>query len=295
MYDRAKYKAPSDKIDWRTIPDPVGMVKWDGANFFMPVESDGSLKFFSRRESVKGGFPERTSQLPHLTGNKLPQFAGNVYNVELIHTGHDPDAVESHRATSGILNSLTERSIQTQKELGPIRVKIHNVVSPELTTFKDKLLHMKSLQDTFGKPEIFSVVEPHVGHVSIHKLIAETKRRNQEGVIITSLSLPEDRNTRVKIKHILTYNLLVAGMEEERDKAGNPKGAMGALILVDRSGKEVARVGTGFTRQVREEIWANKSQWIGRLIQVKTMGLSAKKLRMPVFNGDADGELDLIQ
>lgn len=294
MYQRHKYKSDSE-LDWRTFKSPAATLKYDGANFFMQVEPSGALRFFSRRESVKGGFPERTSQLPHLTEKKMPKYAGNVYNVELIHTGLHPDAVESHRVVSGILNSLPNKAIQTQKDLGPIRVKIHNVVTPELTTYADKLLHMKQFEKDYGNPSLLSSVVPSIGHGPVHSLIESSRKEGREGVIITDLQTPEEKNPRVKIKHLVTYNLEVSGIEEEVDKNGKPKGSAGSLLLKDRSGRDVGKVGTGFSRDLRREIWSYPKEWIGRVIQVQTMGLAARKLRMPVFNGDADGEVDLVE
>lgn len=90
------------------------------------------------------------------------------------------------------------------------------------------------------------------------------------------------------------YNLRVVGIVQEIDKDGNPKDSMGALIVADSSGKIVANVGTGFSRLQRKDAWENKPSWMGRLIQVETMGLARDKLRAPVYNGDADGDWDLV-
>ena len=73
------------------------------------------------------------------------------------------------------------------------------------------------------------------------------------------------------------------------------KRSAGSLLLKDRSGRDVGKVGTGFSRDLRREIWSYPKEWIGRVIQVQTMGLAARKLRMPIFNGDADGEVDLVE
>ena len=295
MYERAKYYDTSKKT-WRQLPDKdtVGTLKYDGASYFMRVENDGSLRFFSRRPSVKGGFPERTSSLPHLTEKKLPEYAGHVYNVELIHTGHDPATVESHPRVSGILNSLPEKSVATQQELGPVRAVLHNVIYPELPTYRDKLLQMKKVQDSFGNPDVLKVVEPHLGHKAIDKLIDKTQRRGQEGVIITSLNTPEEGNVRYKHKHMEYHNLKISGFKEAVDKSGKPKGEMGAVTAVDRNGKEVAEVGTGWSSEQRKDIWRNPTKYIGELIQVKSMGLAKNKLRSPVYNGTADGEWDVV-
>lgn len=293
MFDRAKYKDSKDK-KWSDINNPVGTLKHDGANYFLTVEGDGSLRFFSRRESVKGGFPERTSSLPHLTNKKMPAYAGQVFNVELRHTGKSISGKDVHPVVSGILNSLPPKAIASQAYLGPVRATLHNVISPELGTYKEKLLHMKRFQDDFGSPELLHVVGPHVGIPAIVKLIDKTKREGLEGVVITSLTEPESKNIRVKIKHQDYFNLRVVGIEQELDKHGNSKESMGSLVCADRSGRVVANVGTGFTAEQRKEIWANQASWLGHLIQVKTMGLARLKLRMPVYNGLADGEVDEV-
>lgn len=293
MYDRAKYRDHSAK-SWAEIKDPVATNKYDGASYFLRIENEGSLRFFSRRPSVKGGFPERTASLPHLTKKKFPQYAGQVFNVELIHTGKNPKAKESHSTASGILNSLSPKSIATQEETGPIRAVLHNVIEPSLPTYKDKLLHMKGFQDAFGDPSLMWATEPHVGHEAVRKLIEKTKKEGREGVIITSLSTPEEKNHRIKIKHQEYYNLKVVGFVEEIDIHGKAKGSMGSMELADRSGRIVANCGTGFTPAMRKEIWDNRSKWLGELVQVKTMGLARQRLRMPVYNGLADGDLDEV-
>lgn len=293
MYDRAKYKdvasAPLAKVE-----NPVGTLKHDGASYFTRVEPDGSLRFFSRRPSVKGGFPERTESLPHLTAKKFPEFAGTVFNVELMHTGHDPYGRESHPVTSGILNSLSKKSVETQKEVGPIRAVLHNVIEPYIPTYREKLLYMKSMQDAFGDPKVMRVVEPHIGLPAIAKLIAKTKAEGREGVVVTSLTTPEASNIRIRIKHQDYFNLRVVGFEEELDKYGKPKGSLGSLICADKSGQIVANVGTGFSAALRKEIWEHKPEWLNKLVQVKTMGLARQRLRMPVYNGEADGEIDAV-
>lgn len=296
MFTRAQYK-DSNQLDWTTISDPVATKKWDGAHFFVTVEPDGSLRYFSRRQSVKGHFPERTAHLPHLTETKLPHLAGNVYSVELIHTGHSKNDVESHSRLSGILNSLPERAIATQKETGPVRAVLIDVINPPLPTYREKLLHLKEVEQAFGKPDMMFVPEPKITKPDIVELINSTRRRGEEGVIITSLSTPEPSNRRIKLKHFGTYNLRVSRIVQEFDKNGKPKDSMGAVIVTDRSGREVAAVGSGFTKAQRKEAWANPKAWIGKLIQVKSLGPSGAggRLRHPVYNGDADGELDFVE
>lgn len=292
MYNRAKYKAHTEK-DWTELPDPVASKKRDGGNFWVSIDSEGVPSYISRRPSVKGGFPDRTASLPHLSF-KVPELAGHIINVELVHTGHSRLGKDSHSTVSGILNSLAPRAIQTQATIGPVRASMFNVLNPEFSTFKEKLEYLKKVEQLVGKPDVF-FVEPHVeGRSAIEALIKQTKDAGHEGVIITSSTKHESDNTRIKVKHLDTYNLLISNIIQERDKDGNPKESMGALELTDATGRVVGYVGTGFSRADRIDAWSNPDKWKGELGQVKTMGPARNALRMPVWNGFADGQIDRV-
>lgn len=296
MFERTKYK---EGYDWTTLDSPVASKKYDGAHFFMRVEPDGALRFFSRRESVKGGFPERTEKLPHLTDKKMPGYAGHVYSVELIHTGNNKNNKESHADSSGILNSLAPKAISTQAIRGPIRAVLLDVKHPEHTTFEDKLTTMRSFEKDFGKPDVLFTPDIKIGKDNIEELIRSTKERGDEGVIITSLKKPESENFRVKVKHYVTYNLKVKKILQEFSKTGVPKQSAGALVLEDATGREVGQTGTGFDRNTRIDIFNNPKNWLGKLIQVKAQPTTKKdaesgRLRVPVYNGEADGEIDTV-
>lgn len=293
MFPRAIYK--ENQEDWGDVKDPVAMPKYDGANYFLQVDSKGEFHFYSRRPSVKGGFPDRTSQLPHLTSKPLPQFAGQVFNVELIHTGHSfSDTKQDHPTVSGILNSLPEKSIETQKQVGPVRAVLLNVVYPKINTFGKKLEHMKELEKAFDKPEILRTTYTKIGDRDIRELIDSSKKIDSEGVIITSLTSPEDSNIRHKIKFTNTWNLKIKGITQEYDISGSPKDSAGALIVADSTGKEVANVGTGLSKELRKEIWKNPKDWIGKVIQVKGRNPSRDRLLAPVYNGFSDGDIDRV-
>lgn len=294
MFARPKYLEPNDKKSWENIEDPVGTVKYDGGSYFASVDSSGKLRFVSRRPSVKGGYPDRTSALPHLTDKSIPEFAGTILNGEIIHTGFNKNEVEKHSVASGILNSLPPKAIETQGLIGPLRYVIHDVVNPPLQTYGQKLEHMRKIEAALGKPDLIFVPQIASGHEAINSLIRRTKERGQEGVIITSLTKPEQDNNRFKVKHKITHNLIVSDIIQEVDKDGTPKPSMGALVLKDASGKEVGKVGTGFSKADREDAWNNKRNWLGRAIQVTSFGFAVNALRMGVYNGDADGDIDTV-
>lgn len=298
MFQRHKYKEPEHPDAWQAIENPIGMKKWDGGAYFMQVGPTGELKFLSRRPSVKGGYPDKTDRIPHISRAVLPQYAGNVYHVELVHTGLKKTNSESHAMASGLLNSLAPKSIAEQERLGPLRAVLLDAIHSPFKTYGEKRKHLEEVAAAMNRPDVFFVPEAKIGIAAIKKEIQRTKDGNEEGVIITSLTKPELENVRFKIKHKNLYNLKVVGVTQEVDIYGKKKDSAGALVMVDATGREVCDVGTGLTRDLRKEIWLNPRAWIGKYIQVEGMpptGSSNRKLRHPVYNGEADGELDIVE
>lgn len=297
MYQRHKYKE-SEEYDWTQLKDPVATLKRDGSHFYMSFNDKGIPSFISRRESVKGGFPDKTNRVPHLADVKLPSYAGHVYSVELVHTGKHKSEDDNHARVSGILNSLPAKALASQEEHGPVRAVLLDVINPPLPTYAEKLKHLSELEKSFKKSDLVFTPEIHTGVQAVVKLIDRTKREGKEGIIVTSMTKPEPTNFRVKVKHRDTYNLRIRGMEEEHDIYGKPKGSMGALVLEDSTGKLVGKTGTGFTRDMRKDFWDNKKEATGSLIQVKTFGRGgvdkSGKLKVLVYNGAADGDCDKV-
>lgn len=293
MFERHKYKELS-KVNLENIPDLASSIKYDGANYFIDIDTLGNPNFISRRPSVTGEWLNRTEKLPHLNSPVHGKYAGNVFNVELIHTGHDKNKIESHPASSGILNSLPPRAIETQRLTGPIRAVLFDVIKPELKTYKEKISYMEQFAKDVNKPDLLYLPEFKIGIEEAKKLIASTEKEGREGVILTSLSYPEAQSQRIKLKHINTWNLKITGFIQEVDKNGKLKPSMGAALVSDRTGREVAAVGGGWSRKQREEMFKNPNAYLNSLIQVRGMTPTAHRIRAPQYNGDADGEIDEV-
>lgn len=292
---RHKYKQLDEKII-DTIEDPVGSLKYDGAAFFLSFDKDGSPHYISRKPSVKGRLIERTSQLPHLADFKLPEMHGKEFHVELYHSGKTRDETKiDHAVVSGILNSLAPRAIATQKLKGPIRASVFDIVKNGPSTYKEKLEIIKDLTSKINKPDLFHAPDFKLTREEIKALLKETADKGQEGIIVTSLTSPEHKNIRHKVKHYETYNLKVTGVTQEFDKHGQPKNSAGAFVVSDASGREVAKVGVGLSRELRLDAWKNKDRYLNTLIQVRAMPTTAERLRHPEYNGVADGDWDIVE
>jgi hypothetical protein len=291
-YVRHKYS----ENDWSHLENPVGTKKYDGAHFILTVQPDGKLTYHSRRQSVHGHYPERSEQLPHLNDKALPEFAGDQYAVELIHTGHEKTERESHPTVSGILNSKKDRAIATQADIGPVRAVLLDVKSPKLETYGDKIRHMLQFQNAYGKSDLLYAPEVAYGQDAINKYLNKITTEGGEGMIVTDLHAPENKNLRYKIKNYQPYNLKVKGLTQEIDISGKPKLSMGAAILVDATGRVVGKVGSGFDRKTRIEAWHAPELWNDKLIQVRAYppSIPGGQIRFPVYNGEGDSELDTV-
>jgi hypothetical protein len=293
-FERHKYV----EKDWTHLANPVGSNKFDGAHFFLVVQPDGTFKYYSRRPSVKGHNPERSAQLPQLNANPLPQYAGDVFSTELIHTGHNKDNKESHPNVSGILNSKVEKAIATQQEKGPVRAVLLDVKDHNLPTFREKLEYLKKFEDAYGNKDVLFMPKFVEGHDAINKYLEEVTKKKSEGIIVTDMDLPEEQNPRYKVKNFQTYNLKISGpLQQEIDIYGKPKNSMGAVPVIDASGRFVGMVGTGWDRATRISAWQSPEEWQGKMIQVRAYPPSKQggHIRFPIYNGEPDGDIDLVE
>ena len=98
-------------------------------------------------------------------------------------------------------------------------------------------------------------------------------------------ALYEFRRTSVllKCKKMSDLDLPLIGFEEG---TGKNAGKLGAII-VDYKGNKV-KVGSGFTDELREEIWKNQDIWLGRTIVVQYFEITTNQnggisLRFPIY------------
>jgi len=91
----------------------------------------------------------------------------------------------------------------------------------------------------------------------------------------------QETNTNPKTKDALGHSV------RSSHKAGKkPAGIMGKLIVHDEVLDKELEVGTGFTKEQREEIWANQKNYLGKVITYKYQEVLASGApRFPSFKG----------
>ena len=119
------------------------------------------------------------------------------------------------------------------------------------------------------------------------ELLDEAIANQEEGVMINICDAPYEFGRTwnlMKVKKMNTLDLEVVGYEEG---SGRLKGTLGALLVRYKNGNTV-KVGSGFTDELRQVIWTNPKDMIGKIIEVQyfeetTNADGGISLRFPVF------------
>jgi len=131
-----------------------------------------------------------------------------------------------------------------------------------------------------------------------------------EGVMIRSPSGPykfgrstEKEGYLLKLKRFEDSEAIIISIEEQMEntnelrrdvfgraerssfKSGKvPKGTMGSLVVKDIYTDLIFNVGTGFDDGLRQKIWINKEQYIGKIVKYKFQSVGVKEApRFPVY------------
>lgn len=120
----------------------------------------------------------------------------------------------------------------------------------------------------------------------IVKLLKEQTAKGEEGVMVNINNEPyafSRSNALLKVKSMQDLDLKVIDVEEGTN---NFSGMLGAFV-VDYKGNKV-RVGSGISKELREEVWKCPEEYIGRTISVQYFEETKNQaggisLRFPVF------------
>ena len=108
----------------------------------------------------------------------------------------------------------------------------------------------------------------------------------EEGVMINFLDSPYEfkrSNALLKVKKMNDLDLEIIGFEEGTNKNA---GKLGAILVNYKD--NVVKVGSGFSDELREEIWQNQDKWLGRTAVIQYFEETCNQnggisLRFPVY------------
>lgn len=253
--------------------DYIGTEKLDGAHFFADL-NPGGIAFTSQRKSVGGDLIAREDNVPHLRDLKVPKkYQGLTLRGELWHD-------KGFNTVSGILNSKPQNAVEKQRREGEVRYapfRIHKGPNGEENLpYEEQLKILRDLSKDL--PHYFE--PPKEAEPGSFKSFYESIGRSKgEGMVLVH----KETGQSYKQKHRFDYDLKIAGFT---DGTGKYEGkAVGAINLVDKTGRDVGKVGTGLSDQLRVDMYRNPNRYLGKLVKVQSRKPLVGKLREPSFLG----------
>lgn len=121
----------------------------------------------------------------------------------------------------------------------------------------------------------------------ILEILNEEVAKDHEGVMINICDAKYEfkrTNSLLKVKLMKSYDLEIVGFEEGTNRLYNNLGA----ILVKYRDSNIVKVGSGFSDEMRIEIWKNKEKYLNKIAEIQyfeetTNQDGGQSLRFPVF------------
>lgn len=121
----------------------------------------------------------------------------------------------------------------------------------------------------------------------ITRILEEEVSNGEEGIMINICDAPYEfkrTNGLLKVKKMQTMDLEIIGFEEGE---GRLAGKLGAVLVRYKNGN-VVKVGSGFSDDLRVTIWANQSDYLGKIAEISyfeetTNASGGTSLRFPIF------------
>lgn len=220
---------------------------------------------------------EIITSVPHINQLAPRELPRGEFDGELYVHGWTFEEIHSH----------VSRTVNLHPNHYEVQFHIFDLVS-DAPQF-ERILALRELDERLSKTSPFYVVPSYLAHDLDDVMLARNAFVTQgyEGIIVRHATAPYVRKRStgmMKLKPSRTDAYLIVGAIEERDKHGNPKGRLGALVCRGDDGTEF-RVGSGFTAAQREDLWLNWGHLVGLFVKVEYQALTPGRgcPRFPIF------------
>lgn len=260
----------------------IATPKLDGNRCAVFVHDDGSIELLSRSGKDLEGYTDIIEAF-----KEFPR--GIVYDGEIL-------AINDENMKSSELFQKTQKIVRTKGEKK--NVMFHAFDMLPIDEFKNGgcstscIKRKKALEmvvERHNQPLIAYVKPLYIGmfdHDKINELSEEAIAMEEEGIMVqlADASYQLKRTFDIlKVKIMESADLMVKGTFEGE---GKNEGKLGGVI-VDYKGFDV-RVGGGFSDELRESLWIDPEELIGKIVEVQYFKESVDKhgnlsLRFPIF------------
>ena len=259
-------------------PEMVG-TKWlepklDGARVLLVVSEDNTATCYSRNGKIFDNFPHVEQQVlsnAYAIRAYLKTNGGFVLDGEIMGKSFQDLMRQAQRKE----NVQTQDTVFNVFDILPLEDFKRGFWNAQL---RKRLAILTDMQRVFDAMPNVTRVDSQIvvdlnteeGRAKLHEYATEMVTAGFEGIMIKDMEAPYEckRNTFwMKWKPVITVDLPVIGLEEG---TGRNKGRLGALVCsgIDHGKDITVNVGSGFSDTERDLFWNQKSDVIGRTVEI---------------------------
>ncbi len=283
---RPKYKnAKPTELEKFLSEDYAAEPKIDGAHVIWDL-SGTRPRIYSYRPSQRSDrLIQHTFKVPGIDTTEVPKgIKGTILRGEIYGEDKNKNVIPAQEL-GAILNSNTQNALQRQSEQGvTLKNMIFDVVKykgrdVENIPYKNKLSILKSIAKIF--PGLFKVPEIAIDAKDkkrMLKQIMEGKHKDtKEGLVIWPLKKGK-RPIKMKIRP--DYDIYIRNIFPSK----KPNEAGGFEYSLTPKGRIIGHVGTGFSRNMKQDMLQNPHKYLGRVATVTALDqFPSGALRAPAF------------
>ena len=258
-------------------------LKLDGVRCTWLIK-DGKAIAKTRQNKIIQGMEDLTKAMEEVFGDRDLMVDGEL----LAQNPNELDSKELFKLTSGIVNSKGIKRGLTfvAFDIVPLEDYVNKSNNTPFLDRRELLEYYVGYGKGLVKLVPFYFITNSVDR--INEKLNEVVSLGLEGLMINKLKCGyEFKRTKnlLKVKAMSTMDLRVMAFEEGD---GAFEGMLGAVV-VKYKGNEV-RVGSGWTQDMRKEVWNNQEKYLGKLIECQYFEITKNEegkesLRFPVFKG----------
>lgn len=282
---KPKLKPVEEQVDdikiLEQLRDKVTSPKLDGA--LATLIAKKKYELYSPRTRARSGYPITYTERLGLVGQDVPkELQDKTLRGELI--AEKGGNILSPTDISGLLN-MNLASMQKKLKEDDIRLRmgIFDLVEQGKTP-EEKQQILKNIIGKLPKDKFFLVPkesDPKKA-IEMYKQIKSGKHpMTQEGVVLEDV---KGMSPAEKVKFLKEHDVKIKDIFKAQTKPGTKERAGGFTFEEPTDGKEVGRVGAGFSHEMLQDMLTNPDKYIGRTARIRALDkYPSGALRAPSF------------
>lgn len=272
------------KWDGTLNEDVAVSLKLDGIRCTWLIQN-GKAIAKTRQNKVIQGMNELTEAMQEVFGDKDLMVDGELLALNQ----EGLDSKDLFKKTSAIVNSKGVKKDLTfvAFDIVPLKDYINKSNDDYFLDRRKKLvMYVESKNNGLVQlaPLYFITNDINDINEKLNEVVAE----GLEGLMLNKLNSPyEFKRTKslLKVKAMSTMDLRVVAFEEGN---GANEGTLGAVVVKYKDNE--VKVGSGWTQDMRDEVWNNQDKYLGKILEVQYFEVTTNEegkesLRFPVAKG----------